>query len=69
MKQSSISVNGCFTKVKLNILPLGSYDLLICMDWLEKHGTIIKFLEKNGKLCKSKGKNLVNNRYTETNIG
>ena len=25
------------TLVKLNVLPLGSYDMLISMDWLEKH--------------------------------
>ena len=27
--------------VKLNVLPLGSYDLLIGMDWLEKHRVIL----------------------------
>ena len=25
------------TQVDLNILPLGSYDILIGMDWMEKH--------------------------------
>jgi len=29
------------TKVDLNILPLGYYDLLIGMDWMEKHSTIV----------------------------
>ena len=28
------------TQVKLNVLPLGSYDVLIGMDWMEKHKVI-----------------------------
>ena len=32
-----IELNGLLTKVNLNVLPLGSYDALIGMDWLEKH--------------------------------
>ena len=32
-----IELNGLLTKVNLNMLPLGSYDALIGMDWLEKH--------------------------------
>lgn len=27
--------------VDLNILPLGSYDVLLGMDWLEKHWTLV----------------------------
>ena len=29
------------TQFKLNVLPLGSYDVLIGMDWLEKHQVIL----------------------------
>ena len=29
------------TQVKLNVFPLGSYDVLIGMDWLEKHQVIL----------------------------
>ena len=29
------------TQVKLNVLPLGSYDVLIGMDWLERHQVIL----------------------------
>ena len=29
------------TFVKLNVFPLGSYDLLIGMDWLEQHRVIL----------------------------
>ena len=31
------SLDGQNTKTNLNILPLGSYDVIIGMDWLEKH--------------------------------
>ena len=34
------------TKVKLNLLPLGSCDVLIGMDWLEKHRVVLNFFEK-----------------------
>ena len=30
-------MNGLVTCVDLNVLPLGSYDVLIGMDWLEAH--------------------------------
>jgi hypothetical protein len=30
-------MNGINTKEDLNIIPLGSYDFLIGMDWMEKH--------------------------------
>jgi hypothetical protein len=30
-------MNGLHTQVALNILPLGSYDVLIGMDWLASH--------------------------------
>jgi hypothetical protein len=33
----SISLNGMTTSVDINIIPLGSYDILIGMDWLDKH--------------------------------
>jgi hypothetical protein len=36
----SISLNGVNTSVDLNIISLGYYDILIGMDWLEKHTTI-----------------------------
>ena len=34
-------------KVNLNILPLGSYDILISMDWLEQHHVMLDFLHKS----------------------
>ena len=40
-----IELNLLLTEVKLNVLPLGSYDALIDMDWLEKNRVKEKFYE------------------------
>jgi hypothetical protein len=37
VKSCSISLNGMNTSTNLNIIPLGSYDVFIGTDWLEKH--------------------------------
>ena len=34
------------TSVKLNVLPLGSYDMLIGMDWLEQHRVVLNCFNK-----------------------
>ena len=34
------------TFVKLNVLPLGSYDMLIGMDWLEQHRVVLNYFDK-----------------------
>ena len=41
-----IELNGILTKENLNVLPLESYDALICMDWLEKNRAKVYFYEK-----------------------
>jgi hypothetical protein len=41
-----IDMNGLSTKVDLNILPLGSYDCLIGMDWLDQHHAILGYRNK-----------------------
>lgn len=33
-------------KVEFNILPLGSYDILLGMDWLEVHWSLVDYKEK-----------------------
>ena len=55
-------MNDFITHVDLNILPLGSYDLLIWMDWLEKDKVVLNYFEKtftctddNGNIVKVKG--------------
>lgn len=37
VRECPIELNGFPTIANLNVLHLGSYDALICMDWLEKH--------------------------------
>ena len=34
------------TSVKINVLPLGSYDMLIGMDWLEQHRVVLNYFNK-----------------------
>ena len=43
------------TPVKLNVLPLGSYDVLIGMDWLEKHKVVLNCFEKTFTCLDDKG--------------
>lgn len=42
--------------VGINVLPLGSYDILIRMDWPEQHAALINYLEKIITYVKSYGK-------------
>ena len=37
LEKCPLVMNGLVTCVDLNVLPLGSYDVLIGMDWLEAH--------------------------------
>ena len=39
-------MNDFKTTVKLNALPLGSYDILIGMDWLEQHTVVLNCFDK-----------------------
>jgi hypothetical protein len=62
VKSFLIDMNGLNTKANLKILPLGSYDCLIGMDWLDQHHTLLEFhnksftfLDEEGKLRKVQG--------------
>lgn len=46
VKNCMLDVNGLITKSELNVLPLGLYEALIGMDWLESHRVVIKCLDK-----------------------
>ena len=46
VKNYAVTMDQFETFVKLNVLPLGSYDILIGMDWLEQHRVILNFYEK-----------------------
>jgi hypothetical protein len=45
-----IDMNGINTRVDVNIIPLGSYECLIGMDWIEKHHAIIEFYKQDNNL-------------------
>ena len=47
------------TQVKLNVLPLGSYDFLICMDSLEKRRVVLNCFEKTFTCLDEKGETII----------
>ena len=47
VKECEVNLNGFITKVDLDILPLGSYDVLIDMDWLEQHHVMLNCFHKS----------------------
>jgi hypothetical protein len=62
VKSCLIDMNGLYTKEDLNILPLGSYDCLISMDWLDPHHALLDchnkeftFLDEEGNQRKVQG--------------
>ena len=46
VKNCTVKMVQFETYVKLNVLPLGSYDMLIGMDWLEQHRVLLNFFYK-----------------------
>jgi hypothetical protein len=46
VKSCPVDMNGLSIRDELNILPLGSYECLIGMDWLEQHHAILEFCNK-----------------------
>jgi hypothetical protein len=47
VKACPIYMNGLSTREYLNIIPLGSYDFLINMDWLDHHCIILHYYNKD----------------------
>jgi hypothetical protein len=43
VKDCLIDMNGLNTKVDIDIIPLGSFDYLIRIDWLEKHNVVLDY--------------------------
>ena len=43
------SLGGQNIKTNMNVLPLGYYDIIIRMDWLEKHKAVLDCYEKSLK--------------------
>ena len=46
VKSCLMDMNGLSTRDELNILPLGSYDCLVGMDWLDQHHAILDYCNK-----------------------
>jgi hypothetical protein len=62
VKSCRVGMNGMSTKADFNIFPLGSYDCLIFMDWLDQHHDILDChnkeftcLDEEGNLRKMHG--------------
>ena len=47
IKDYEVNLNGFPTRINLNILPLGLYDVLISMDWLKQHHVMPDHLNKS----------------------
>jgi hypothetical protein len=47
VKSCSVDMKGMSTKAELNILPLGSYDCLLGMDWLDQHHALLDYRNKS----------------------
>ena len=48
-------MNQFETYVKLNVHPLGSYDVLIGMDWLEQHRVVLNCFDKTFTCINNEG--------------
>jgi hypothetical protein len=55
VKYCLIDMNGLNIKVYVNIIPLGSYDYLIEMDWLDKHHVVLDCYNKTIKCLDEEG--------------
>ena len=56
VKNCAVIMDQFETFVKLNVLPLGSYSILISMDWLEQHRVILNFYDKTFTCINKDGK-------------
>ena len=44
--QCQVNLGVCTTKLKVYITKLGTYDVIIRMDWLEAHRALVDFFKK-----------------------
>jgi hypothetical protein len=56
VKGCSTSLNRVNTNFDLNIISLGSYDILIGMDWLDKHHVVLDCHNKTFTCLNEEGK-------------
>ena len=55
-KGCPLSMNGLNTFAYLNIIPLGFYDVLIGMDWLDSHHSLLDCYNKTFTCTNEEGK-------------
>ena len=55
VEKCPLVMDGLFTYANMNILPLGSYDILIGMDWLEAHKVKLECYNKTFECMDEKG--------------
>ena len=55
VEKCPLVMNGLVTYVYLNVLPLGSYDVLIGMDWLEAHRVKLDYYNKTFECMDGEG--------------
>ena len=61
-------MNGLITCVDMNVLPLGSYDFLIGMDWLEAHRVKLDCYNKNFECMNEERKTSSCKRHSKGNL-
>ena len=59
VEKCPLVMNGLITCVDINVLPLGSYDVLIGMDWLEAHRVKLEYYNKNFECMNEEGNPVV----------
>ena len=59
VKSCLVDMNGLSTKDELNVFPLGSYDCLIGMDWLDQHHALLDFHNKRFTCLDEEGNQVI----------
>jgi len=59
VKDCEVIMSGFKTPIELNVLPLGSYDVLIGMDWLENHRVVLNYFEKTFTCLNEEGNTIL----------
>ena len=59
VERCPLVMNGLVTSIDMNVLPLGSYDVLIGMDWLEAHKVNLDCYNKTFECLDEEGKSRI----------
>ena len=55
VKYCTVNMDMFENYVKLNVLPLGSYDMLIGIDWIEQHRVVLNYFDKTFTCVNNEG--------------